>query len=131
MFHKRLKRLRCIDRFRQHLDQMPRASPSSIGDLLAAARAHRHHLRRGRQRANRREQRALADRLRDRVVLGLIAERASHTATAAVDLARFGVRDHAQQFERVRRADQRLLMAVAVQQERPRAKDGGRTQAVL
>ena len=101
-------------RIGQYLDQMPRAPPSAVGDLLAAAGAHRHHLGRGRERADGWEQRTLADRLRDRVMLGLVAERAGHSAAAAIDLVHLAAGDHAQQRQRVRRADQCLLMAVAV-----------------
>src|SRR6185503_2382801 len=48
---------------RQSLDQVPRTPPGRIRDLLAAAGTHGHHLGLGPERAHRREQRPLADRL--------------------------------------------------------------------
>src|SRR5262249_16892755 len=59
--------------FGQPLYQMASSPARRLSDLVAAAGAHGHDLGLAREGAHGREERALADRLGDRVVLSLVA----------------------------------------------------------
>ena len=72
---------------------------------------------------HRREQAHPADAHRQFVVLGLEAERPRHAAAAGVELGDLGAGDALQQLDRRRGAGQRLLVAVAVEED-PRPATG-------
>src|SRR5262245_57768709 len=84
-------------------------------DLLPARNARGHDLRLLRGRLDRRREPTVPERHRDVVVLALEAERAGHAAAARIDLLDLEP-GPAECRYRGRRADERLLMAVAVEQ---------------
>src|SRR5512145_1463917 len=98
---------------------MLRAATGQMLDLLATGNAGRDDLglREGRLHCGR--QPAVAECHRDFVMLALEAERPGHAAAARVDLLDLESRP-AQHPDRRRRADERFLVAVAVQQRLPR-----------
>src|SRR6516225_5389086 len=91
------------------------AATCEMLDLLAAGDAGRHDLGLRGGGLDRRRQPPVAERDRDVVVLALEAERAGHAAAARVDLLDLEARP-AERRDRRRRADERFLVAVAVQQ---------------
>src|SRR3954452_4564107 len=103
---------------------MPGALPNAVADLLAARYSGGRHQRARRRLPQRRKQPLLADLHREVVVLGLEAERARHAAAAGVELADLGARDALEQRHGGRGAGQRLLVAVAVEEDRA-ARDAG------
>src|SRR4051812_32532362 len=107
---------------------MPGALPNAVADLLAARYAGGRYQRAGRRLAQRRKQTLLADLHREVVVLGLEAERARHAAAAGVELGHFGAGDALEQRNRGGGAGQRLLVAVAVEDDRPARDVGAGTQ---
>src|SRR5438046_1291206 len=92
-----------------------------VADLLAAGGAggDEEHVRGC--LADRGEERLLADFHGDLVVLRLEAEGAGHAAAAGQDLADLQARDEAQGVEGGTRAEQRLLVTVAMEQGAARA----------
>src|SRR5437773_11260885 len=99
---------------------MPRAPSGQVLDLLAAGDARSDDLRVGGRGLDGRGEAPVAQRHRDVVVLLLEAEGARHAATAGVHLADLVARPYERRHRR-RRADHRLLMAVAVEQRPARA----------
>src|SRR5262249_37664100 len=99
----------------QDLRRVLGPATGQVLDLLAAGNAGRDDLGlRGRGLHGRGEA-TITERDRDVVVLALEAERARHTAAARVDLLDLEARP-AERPDRRRRADQRLLVAVPVEQ---------------
>jgi hypothetical protein len=91
-------------------DLLPTRDPSRCDDRLL------------RFRTDGREEPQLADLHRQFVMLGLIAERASHAAASGVHLDDFSTRDAAQQRDCGRNSCQRLLVAVTVEKDAPAAE---------
>src|SRR5262245_20529538 len=91
------------------------APPSQVLDLLAAGNTGRDDLGLGGRGLHRGRQPAITERDRDVVVLALEAERARHAAAARVDLLDLEPRP-AKRGDRRARPDERLLVAVAVQE---------------
>src|SRR3954452_16670154 len=97
---------------------MPCPGPDAVADLLAArdAGGRDEGVRGGRAEGG--EQPLLADLHRQVVVLCLEAERARHPAAAGVELGDLRPRDALEQRDGRRRARERLLVAVAVEEDR-------------
>src|SRR5262245_18135500 len=91
------------------------APARQVLDLLAAGDAGRDDLGLGGRGLHRGRQPAIAERDGDVVVLALEAERSGHAAAAGVDLLDLEARP-AKRRNRGRRADERLLVAMAVEQ---------------
>src|SRR5947209_10319872 len=94
------------------------AAAREMLDLLTAGDTRRDDLRLRGGGLHRGRQPAIAERDRDVVVLALEAERTGHAAAARVDL--FDLEPGpAERRDRGRRADERLLVAVAVEERFP------------
>src|SRR4051812_312333 len=99
----------------ENLGEVQRATAGSVGDLLAAREAVGDERRAQLRVADRWEEAALADAHRQVELLGLEAERARQAAAARAELALAGRARGLQQLELGVHPDDRLLMAVAVQ----------------
>ncbi len=99
----------------QNLGDVLYRSAREVLDLLAARDSGHADDRLVRSRADAREEPLLTDFARHFVVLGLVAERASHPATASAGLARIQVR-LLQYPHRRNHSDQRLLVAMTVEE---------------
>ena len=98
------------------LGRMEGLAARPVADLLAAGGAGRDDVALG--GADRREEDALAHAHGDVVVLALVAEQAGHAAAAAVERLHGRPRRELERADRRRRADERLLVAVRVQDHR-------------
>src|SRR5712692_6726662 len=107
---------------------MERAAAGEVLDLLAARDAWRDHDGVRRRRLHGGRQAAVPERDRDVVVLALEAERARHAAAARVHFGDLeaGPRERG---DGRRRAHQRLLVAVAVEQRLPAVAREGELEA--
>ena len=101
---------------------MARRAPGAVRDLLPAGDAGRGEQRSPALGLDRGEQAQPADVHGQVVVLGLEPERAGHAAAAGVDLVDLGPGDAPQQGDGRGRADERLLVAMAVEQDPPAAE---------
>src|SRR5438552_3166581 len=95
---------------------MKRRNTGEVGDLVPAGKSGGHDQTTGGALSNGRQESPFADRPRNVVVLVLVSERAGHPATAAVEIGDGVPRDLRQEAHGRSRADQRLLMAMGVQQ---------------
>src|ERR1700730_17975814 len=100
---------------------MPGAPSGQVLDLLAAGDSRSDDRRVGGRGLYGRGQAPVAQRHRDVVVLLLEAEGARHAATAGAYLADLVSRPRERRHRR-RRADERLLVAVAVEERAPRPR---------
>src|SRR5207253_1911335 len=101
---------------RQRDDGMKRRTPGGMRDLLPARGACCQHQVLGAACAHVREEGELADLQRELVVLPLVAERARHAAASRRDLFDSPPRYHPERRDGASGAEDRLLVAVAVQQ---------------
>src|SRR5262245_29745187 len=93
-----------------------------IGDLMTAAGAAGHYDRAGRLVTNGWKQLALADGARHREGLASVAKRPRHTAAARVEIDDRGTWNRSEQRFRWCQQRHRLLMTVAVKQDRIRPR---------
>src|SRR5688500_20407745 len=104
------------DPLRQDLGDVLRAAVGEVLDLLPAGDAGQADGRGRGRRRNRREEPFLADLARDVVMLGFIAEGASHPTAAGATLSG-GATRACEHSHRGAYANERLLVAVAVEQD--------------
>ena len=98
---------------------MFRPAPGPVENLLPTRDSRGNDLHLRPDLLDRRKQALPADSYREVVVLSLEAEGARHAAATCIDLINRESRDQAQGFDRRPGPDQRLLMAVAVDENPP------------